>query len=96
MHWWINGLSISWDPGTEEGYPVPCLIWCPHPHEAGSGVPTLGMREWRLSQEKKLAQGQTARCKLSPTEVQVSGSQSVVPQTSSLGIVWALTRNTNS
>ena len=75
---------------------MPYLIWCPQPHEAGSGVPILGMREWGLSEEKKLAQGQTARCKLSPTEVQVSGSQSVVPQTGSLSIMWALTRNADS
>lgn len=48
------------------------------------------MRQWGLSQEKKLAQGQIASFKLSPTEVQV------VPQTSSIRNVWELTRNADS
>lgn len=66
------------------------LIWGPHFREVGSGVTSLGMRQWGLSQEKKLAQGQIARFKLSPTEVQV------VPQTSSICIMWELTKNADS
>lgn len=84
------GSSISWDPRTEQGYHVSFLISCPRFREVGSGVTSLGMRQWGLSQEKKLAQGQIARFKLSSTEVQV------VPQTSSICNVWELTRNADS